>query len=110
MKWGTFPERIRALERYAGRFEAFRLQADRCEVLFGTYPSGTRIEPHAHATDNWGVITRGEMWITQGGVERRFGPGDWYHVAPGEEHAARCEVDTEEVEFWFEADVPRARN
>ena len=33
--------------------------------------------------------------------EASFGPGDWYHVAAGVEHAARCSVETEEIEFWF---------
>jgi hypothetical protein len=71
MKWPRFPDRIRALESYSDRFEAFRLGADGCQVLFGTYPSGTSIEPHTHDTDNWGVITRGEMTIRLGAVELR---------------------------------------
>lgn len=101
MKWNEFPPRIRALEPYAGRFDAFRLRAEGCEVLFGTYPAGTRIEPHTHATDNWGVVTKGEMAIVIDEVERRYGPGDWYHVPAGAEHSAFCDVDSEEVEFWF---------
>jgi hypothetical protein len=28
-------------------------------------------------------------------------PGDWYHLAAGETHAARFEVVTSEVELWF---------
>lgn len=63
MKWSAFPPRIRALEPYGGRFDAFRLTAQGCDVLFGTYPGGTRIERHTHPTDNWGVITKGEMVI-----------------------------------------------
>jgi quercetin dioxygenase-like cupin family protein len=101
MKWAEFPPRIRALEPYAGLFEAFRLKAEGCEVLFGTYPAGTRIAPHDHPTDNWGVITKGEMAIVIEGVERRYGPGDWYHVPAGTTHSAFCNGDTEEVEFWF---------
>jgi quercetin dioxygenase-like cupin family protein len=101
MKWTEFPPRIRALEPYAGLFEAFRLKAEGCEVLFGTYPAGTRIAPHDHPTDNWGVITKGEMAIVIEGVERRYAPGDWYHVPAGTTHSAYCNGDTEEVEFWF---------
>lgn len=100
-KWNAFPPRLRSLERFSERFEAFRLQAKDCDVLFATYPAGTRIEPHAHGTDNWGVITKGEMIIVQGGHETAYRPGDWYHVPANAEHAAHCTVDTEEIEFWF---------
>ncbi len=41
-------------------------------VLFGTYPGGTRIERHTHPTDNWGVITKGEMVIAMDGAETRY--------------------------------------
>ena len=101
LKWPHFPERIRALPPYSGRFDAFRLAAEGCEVLFASYPAGTAIEPHSHETDNWGVITKGEMAIVMMGKEHRFGPGEWYHVPAGCEHAARCDQDTEEIEFWF---------
>ena len=78
-----------------------RLTAQDCDVLFGTYPGGTHIEPHTHPTDNWGVITKGEMVIAMEGTETRYAPGDWYHVPALVEHSAYCDVDTEEVEFWF---------
>ena len=100
-KWPAFPDRIRALEPYSDRFDAYRLPADNCDVLFATYPAGTRIEPHSHDTDNWGVITRGRMFITMDDAEIGYGPGDWYHVPKGAVHAARCDEDTEEIEFWF---------
>ena len=101
MKWDQFPDKIRTLERFSQRFQAFRLRAEGCDVLFGTYPAGTRIEPHSHDTDNWGVITKGEMIIAANGVETRYRPGDWYHVPARAEHSARCDTDTEEIEFWF---------
>lgn len=59
-------------------------------------------------TDNWGVITKGEMIITIGDREWHYVPGDWYHVPAGTLHAARCEVDTEESEFWFDGEFRRA--
>lgn len=101
MKWSGFPPRVRELERYQGRFDAFRLPAEGCDVLFATYPAGTRIEPHRHDTDNWGVVTKGRMIISMDGIDRSYGPGDWYHVPARAEHAARCDIDTEEIEFWF---------
>ncbi len=104
MKTTRFPDKIRSLEPFSDRFDAFRLPAENCDVLFATYPAGTAIEPHIHKTDNWGVITKGEMLITMGGNETAYRPGDWYHVPAGAEHSARCEMETEEIEFWFKAD------
>ena len=97
----SFPEKIQALEPFSERFDAFRLRAEGADVLFATYPAGTMIEPHDHDTENHGVITKGELILIRDGGEERYGPGDWYHVAAGEEHAARFEVETEEIEFWF---------
>ena len=97
----SFPERIRALPRFEGPFDAFRLAADDCDVLFASYPAGTTIDPHSHDTENCGVVTQGELILITNGTERRLGPGDWYHLAPGQVHAARFEVATSEVELWF---------
>ena len=96
-----FPDLVRNLPEFDGPFDAFRLAAEGCEVLFASYPAGTTIEPHTHPTENVGVITQGELILTRGGEETRYGPGDWYHVDANEEHAARFEVETSEVEFWF---------
>ena len=96
-----FPEIIRALPDFDGPFDAHRLAAEGCEVLFASYPAGTIIDTHTHPTRNVGVITEGELILTRGGEESRYGPGDWYHIAAGEEHAARFDVATSEIEFWF---------
>ncbi len=71
-------------------------------MLFASYPAGTAIPPHRHATDNYGVITRGELILTLEGCEQRCAAGDWYHVPAGCLHSARFEHDTDEIEFWFE--------
>lgn len=96
-----FPDLIRELPDFDGPFDAFRLTAENCEVLFASYPAGTVIEPHTHPTENVGVITEGELILRKGDEEIRFGPGDWYPLDAEEEHAARFEVPTSEVEFWF---------
>ena len=100
-----FPDRIRSLPRFAGPFDAYQLSATDCEVLFASYPAGTEIEPHTHPTENFGVITEGELILIVDGKESRYGPGDWYHLLPEHLHAARFEVDTSEIEFWFDADA-----
>ena len=38
------------------------------------------------------------------GEERRYTPGDWYHVPAQAVHAARFEQETSEIEFWFKVD------
>jgi mannose-6-phosphate isomerase-like protein (cupin superfamily) len=100
------PARIRALPDFDGPFDAFRLAADGAEVLFATYPAGTTIDPHQHDTENVGVIIRGELILSTGSAESRYGPGDWYHLPPQTSHAARFEQDTAEIEFWFDAAAP----
>lgn len=96
-----FPSLLRNLPKFEGPFEAFKLAAKNCDVLFASYPAGTTIPPHSHETDNVGVITQGELILTVGGTEIRYGPGMWYHVAANEMHAARFEKETSEIEFWF---------
>jgi hypothetical protein len=38
-----FPELIRSLAPFDGPFDAYRLAAEGCEVLFASYPAGTEI-------------------------------------------------------------------
>jgi quercetin dioxygenase-like cupin family protein len=96
-----FPSRLRGLPKFEGPFEAFKLAAENCDVLFASYPAGTTLSPHSHETDNVGVITQGELILTIDGKETRYGPGTWYHVGAREMHAARFEKETSEIEFWF---------
>ena len=83
-----FPPLLRNLPRFAGPFDAFKLDAKDCDVLFASYPAGTSIAPHHHETENLGVITEGELFLTVDGKESRYGPGQWYHV-PARVDAAR---------------------
>jgi len=98
----NFPALISRLPAFAGPFDAYQLNADNCKVLFASYPAGTNIDAHTHATENCGVITRGELFLTVDGQETRYGVGDWYHLTPAQLHAARFEVATSEIEFWFD--------
>ena len=98
-----FPPPIASLPAFDGPFDAFRLSAEGCEVLFASYPPGTEIPEHSHDTRNVGVITAGELILTRAGREERYRAGDWYELAAGEPHAARFDQFTAEVEFWFDA-------
>jgi quercetin dioxygenase-like cupin family protein len=101
MSQDHFPDLIRQLPQFDGPFDAYRLAAGGCDVLFASYPAGTEIKPHDHPTRNCGVITRGELILTCSGKETIYGVGDWYYLDANVEHAARFEVETSEIEFWF---------
>lgn len=98
-----FPPEIESLAAFDGPFDAFRLPAERCEVLFASYPAGTSIAAHRHETDNVGVITKGSLRLTIDDATTIFGVGEWYHVPAGVEHAADFDDDSAEIEFWFDA-------
>jgi quercetin dioxygenase-like cupin family protein len=100
---GHFPKLLQNLPPFQGAFDAYKLEAKNCDVLFASYPKGTSIPPHNHDTENVGVITQGELILTMDGVETRYGPGQWYHVPAKAVHAARFEAETSEIEFWFRA-------
>jgi len=91
-----------SLPEFAGPFDAYQLGATNCKVLFASYPAGTEIEPHTHPSENCGVITEGELILTVDGKESRFGPGSWYHLLPNQVHSARFDIETSEIEFWFD--------
>jgi quercetin dioxygenase-like cupin family protein len=96
-----FPEQLQALPKFAGPFDAFKLEAKDCDVLFASYPAGTAIPPHTHKTDNVGVITQGELILIMNDEETRYKTGEWYHVPAQAVHAARFDEATSEIEFWF---------
>lgn len=102
---GDYPDKIRRLPLFDGRFDAFKLEAENCDVLFASYPAGTDIPPHEHETDNYGVITKGQLILIVGDNVQKFGVGEWYHVPANVEHAAKFEVETDEIEFWFKSDA-----
>src|SRR5437879_3814889 len=96
-----FPKLLRDLPPFDGPFVEFKLEAKNCDVLFASYPKGTVIPPHSHDTENVGVITQGELILTLDGRETRYRAGEWYHVRAKATHAARFDVETSEIEFWF---------
>lgn len=98
---GRYPDKFKSLPLYDGQFDAYRLKADGADVLFASYPAGTDIPSHSHDTDNYGVITRGELILTMGGQSTRIATGNWYHVPANKPHSAHFDVETDEIEFWF---------
>ena len=102
MSVNFFPKGITGLPGFDGPFDAYQLNAENCKVLFASYPAGTVIDQHTHPTENYGVITAGELILATDQGEQRFGVGDWYHLLPEQPHAARFEADSAEIEFWFD--------
>lgn len=96
-----FPEPLRSLPKFDGPFDAFKLIAQDCDVLFASYTAGTMIPAHTHNTENIGVITQGKLILVMEGQETRYQIGDWYHVPAQVPHAARFDQVTSEIEFWF---------
>jgi quercetin dioxygenase-like cupin family protein len=52
------------------------------------------------------VVTAGELILIVNGIETRYRSGEWYHVPPGQTHAARFEHETTEIQFWFRPGPP----
>jgi len=98
---GQYPDKIRNLPLFDGNFDAYKLSAENCEVLFASYPAGSTVDPHTHDTENHGVVTRGELILTVDGAKRRYSIGDWYHVPAETLHTAEFEIDTDTIELWF---------
>jgi quercetin dioxygenase-like cupin family protein len=96
-----FPDELMALPAFGRGLDARQLQASACDVLFASYRQGQSIAPHRHDTHNVGVVTQGELLLTQRGREQRYGVGQWYRIERAREHAARFEQDTSIIEFWF---------
>ncbi|MBA6415461.1 cupin domain-containing protein [Colwellia sp. 6M3] len=101
---GEYPSKIKTLPLFDGRFDAYKLAANGSDVLFASYPAGTEIPPHQHDTDNYGVITRGELQLTMQGETQYIKVGQWYHVPANVVHSAKFEVVTDEIEIWFHPD------
>ncbi|NQD96194.1 cupin domain-containing protein, partial [Pseudomonas sp. CrR25] len=74
---GQYPDRIKSLPLFDGRFDAYKLEAKDSDVLFASYPAGTSIAAHVHDTDNYGVITRGALLLTLHGTTTLYRVGDW---------------------------------
>ena len=58
---GDYTDRIRRLPACDGRFDAYRMAAEGADVLFASYPPGTVISANTRETDNYGLITLGEL-------------------------------------------------
>ena len=96
-----FPDLIKALPEFEGPFDAYKLEAEKFDVLFSSYPAGTVIPIHEHDTENIGVVTSGRLLLTKDSNVTELGTGEWYHLEKHQQHAATFEEDTRLMEIWF---------
>lgn len=59
------------------------------EVVERVWAPGTVVAEHGHPFAADALVVAGEMWLTQGGVERHLGVGDSFSLAANEPHAER---------------------
>jgi quercetin dioxygenase-like cupin family protein len=95
------PPLIRQLPPFEGPFEARRLEAKDCDVLFASYPGDTDISAHQHPSENVCVVLCGELRLHTEAGEQIVGPGQWYHLDPDERHWARFEIESTIIELRF---------
>ena len=101
-RFDPFPKIFHSLPRHKGQFPATVLAAEQCRVFFSTLAAGSEIPPHTHDTDNYSIITQGELLLTMNGKTERIKQGQWCYVPKNERHSARTDKDTALIEVWFE--------
>lgn len=101
MNQAHFPDKILTLPIFKGRFDANKLTTENVDIYFASYPKNSAIEPHQHETDNYGIVTQGELILIVDGKEEYYPLGEWYHLKPDRVHAAKFLQDTSIIEFWF---------
>jgi quercetin dioxygenase-like cupin family protein len=70
-------------------FRATMLAPGYTEVLERTWAAGTQLQTHAHPFDANALVTHGEMWLEENGVERRLVAGDTFDLARDTPHSER---------------------
>ena len=86
-----FPTMITGLPEADIPFDGVRgwiVQGAEHQVVFMDIDPVGEVAPHSHG-EQWGVVVEGEMELTIGGVTRRLGPGDSYHIGAGVVHSAK---------------------
>lgn len=78
------------------------------QVAFFDIDTEEEIPLHHHG-EQWGIVVEGEMELTIGGVKRRYGPGDSYHIPAGVEHGARFLSRVRVIDVFADRDRYSAR-
>ena len=80
--------------------ELRKIHNDQCEVTFAVREHAGA-PSHKHDTTNHVIVTEGTLYLTQDGIERAIGAGQWCTIPAGTPHAERFEEKTSVIVFWM---------
>ena len=106
-----FPDLVRGLPEIdvpVAGVTGWLLQGKERQLVFLDIEAGVAVPPHRHG-EQWGLVIQGEMDLTVGGVTRRVGPGDWYHIPDQVEHGAVFLTRVQAMDFFADRDRYRPK-
>ena len=101
-----FPEFIQSLpmvDKPVVPLLGWLLQAPQAVAMFYELPEGADLAEHTHGAQ-WGVVLRGSVDFTIGGVTRTFGRGEIYSIPAGVPHSAFMHPGTAGIDVFADAD------
>lgn len=84
------------------------LQGPAASAIFVEAREDSEVPEHAHAAQ-WGVVVRGEMDLTIGGVTRTYRRGDEYLIPAGVKHGAKLRAGVRVIDFFDDPNRYRPR-
>jgi quercetin dioxygenase-like cupin family protein len=78
------------------------MASDDGQVVFFELPQGAAVPLHSHGAQ-WGIVVEGQIELTIGDETKKYGPGDYYHIADGEQHAATVLKPSKIIDVFSEA-------
>jgi hypothetical protein len=80
------------------QFEANALAKGYDVVIERKWAADEVVDVHTHPFGVKALVVQGEMWLSFGGITRRFCPGDEFELAAGVAHSER--YGPEGATFW----------
>jgi quercetin dioxygenase-like cupin family protein len=78
------------------------------QVVFFEIEAIGEVAPHAHGAQ-WGIVFRGEMDLTIGGITKIYQRGDSYFIPAGVEHSAVFRQKTWLIDFFADRERYKAK-
>ncbi|RLT93252.1 hypothetical protein [Ketobacter sp.] len=88
------------------QLDVFHLGPHGCDVMFSRYEAGTEVHSATNSTLSKCLVVQGRLTVTQQGLTRHYGTGDWYEVPAMTEHDIHYLSDCSIIEFWFDPPAP----
>jgi len=67
------------------------------------------VPPHSHGAQ-WGVVLKGEMLLTIGGIAKSYKKGDSYYIPAGVVHSADFKTKVFVIDFFADKDRYAVKN